>query len=87
MAQVHRAGRPDLLLAVSERLTPARVVWFTDRLLPTAVLDVLEGAQGRLSDPPRRAGRLDGAGAPGASDGGYHIGPAAGHGSRGGTHV
>jgi uncharacterized protein len=53
-AQVRRAGRPDLILAVSERLNleragvrrediPARVVWFKDRVLPRAVLDVLEG--------------------------------------------
>jgi uncharacterized protein len=52
-AQVRRAGREDLLLAVSERLNleragvrrddiPARVVWFKDRVLPKAVLDVLE---------------------------------------------
>jgi predicted nuclease of restriction endonuclease-like RecB superfamily len=53
-AQVRRAGRVDVILAVSERLNleragvrrddlPARVVWFKDRLLPKAVLDVLEG--------------------------------------------
>ena len=53
-AQVRRAGREDVILAVSERLNleragvrrddlPARVVWFKDRLLPKAVLDVLEG--------------------------------------------
>jgi uncharacterized protein len=53
-AQVRRAGREDVLLAVSERLNleragvkrhdiPARVVWFKDRLLPQAVLSVLEG--------------------------------------------
>jgi predicted nuclease of restriction endonuclease-like RecB superfamily len=52
-AQVRRAGRQDLILAVSERLNleragvkrqdiPARVVWFKDRLLPQAVLDMLE---------------------------------------------
>jgi uncharacterized protein len=52
-AQVRRAGRQDLILAVSERLNleragvkrqdiPARVVWFKDRVLPKAVLDVLE---------------------------------------------
>jgi uncharacterized protein len=51
-AQVRRAGREDILLAVSERLNleragvrrediPARVVWFKDRVLPKAVLDVL----------------------------------------------
>jgi predicted nuclease of restriction endonuclease-like RecB superfamily len=53
-AQVRRAGRTDLILAVSERLNleragvkrndlSARVVWFKDRLLPQAVLAVLEG--------------------------------------------
>ena len=53
-AQVRRAGREDVILAVSERLNleragvkrddiPARVVWFKDRLLPQAVLAVLEG--------------------------------------------
>jgi predicted nuclease of restriction endonuclease-like RecB superfamily len=52
-AQVRRAGRQDLILAVSERLNlegagikrediPARVVWFKDRVLPKAVLDLLE---------------------------------------------
>jgi predicted nuclease of restriction endonuclease-like RecB superfamily len=52
-AQVRRAGRTDVILAVSERLNleragvrradlPARLVWFKDRLLPKAVLDVLE---------------------------------------------
>jgi predicted nuclease of restriction endonuclease-like RecB superfamily len=53
-AQVRRAGREDVILAVSERLNleragvkrddiPARVVWFKDRVLPQAVLAVLEG--------------------------------------------
>jgi len=53
-AQVRRAGRQDLILAVSERLNleragvkrqdiPARVVWFKDRVLPKAVLEVLDG--------------------------------------------
>jgi uncharacterized protein len=53
-AQVRRAGREDVILAVSERLNleragvrredlPTRVVWFKDRVLPKAVLDVLEG--------------------------------------------
>jgi uncharacterized protein len=53
-AQVRRAGRQDLMLAISERLNleragvnrhdlPGPVVWFTDRLLPKAVLAVLEG--------------------------------------------
>jgi uncharacterized protein len=52
-AQVRRAARADVILAVSERLNleragikrndiPVRVVWFKDRLLPKAVLDVLE---------------------------------------------
>jgi predicted nuclease of restriction endonuclease-like RecB superfamily len=52
-AQVRRAARHDLILAISERLNleragvklhdlPARVVWFKDRLLPKAVLEVLE---------------------------------------------
>jgi uncharacterized protein len=54
-AQVRRAGRQDLILAVSERLNleragvrredlPARMVWFKDRVLPQAVLAMLEGA-------------------------------------------
>jgi uncharacterized protein len=54
-AQVRRAGRADVILAVSERLNleragvtrgdiPVRVVWFKDRLIPKAVLDVLEGS-------------------------------------------
>jgi uncharacterized protein len=54
-AQVRRAGRADVILAVSERLNlaragvrrddiPARVVWFKDRLLPQTVLAVLEGS-------------------------------------------
>jgi predicted nuclease of restriction endonuclease-like RecB superfamily len=53
-AQVRRAGREDVILAVSERLNleragvrredlPARVVWFKDRLLPQAGLAGLEG--------------------------------------------
>jgi predicted nuclease of restriction endonuclease-like RecB superfamily len=52
-AQVRRAGRNDLILAISERLNleragvtlrdiPARIVWFKDRVLPKAVLEVLE---------------------------------------------
>lgn len=52
-AQVRRAGRQDLILAISERLNleragvktddlPARVVWFKDRVLPKTVLEVLE---------------------------------------------
>jgi hypothetical protein len=54
-AQVHRAARNDLILAISERLNleragvkvqdlPARVIWFKDRIQPKAVLDVLEPA-------------------------------------------
>ena len=54
-AQVRRAGREGLMVAISERLNleragvrradlPARVVWFKDRLLPQAVLAVLEGS-------------------------------------------
>jgi predicted nuclease of restriction endonuclease-like RecB superfamily len=53
-SQVRRAERPDLIVAVSERLNleragvrredlPARVVWFKDRLLPKSVLNMLEG--------------------------------------------
>jgi predicted nuclease of restriction endonuclease-like RecB superfamily len=53
-AQVRRAGRQDLILAVSERLNLERagvkredisvsVVWFKDRVLPKAVLAVLDG--------------------------------------------
>lgn len=52
-AQVRRAARDDMILAISERLNleragvklqglPARVVWFKDRVLPKAVLEVLE---------------------------------------------
>ncbi|HEY9827455.1 MAG TPA: DUF790 family protein, partial [Stenomitos sp.] len=52
-AQVRQAGRTDLILAISERLnleragvdfrdTPAPLVWFKDKLLPKAVLEVLE---------------------------------------------
>jgi len=51
-SQVRQAGRQDLILAISERLNleragvkttdlPARVVWFKDRVLPKAVLEVL----------------------------------------------
>ena len=51
-AQVRRAGRHDLILAISERLNleragvktadlPARIVWFKERVLPKAVLEVL----------------------------------------------
>lgn len=52
-AQVRRANRDDLILAISERLNleragvnlddvPGRVVWFKDRLLPKSVLQVLD---------------------------------------------
>ena len=52
-AQVRRAARNDLILAVSERLNleragvdlrdlPARVVWFKDRVMPPAVLAVID---------------------------------------------
>ncbi|GET37191.1 DUF790 family protein [Microseira wollei] len=52
-AQVRRAGCDNLILAISERLnlekagvkvsdTPARIVWFKDKLLPKAVLEVLK---------------------------------------------
>lgn len=52
-AQVRRAKRDDLILAISERLNleragvklndlPGRVVWFKDRLIPKSVLEVLE---------------------------------------------
>jgi predicted nuclease of restriction endonuclease-like RecB superfamily len=52
-AQVRRAGRSDLILAISERLNleragitlhdvPSRIVWFKDRVLPKGVLEVLE---------------------------------------------
>jgi predicted nuclease of restriction endonuclease-like RecB superfamily len=57
-AQVRRANRDDLILAISERLNleragvklndlPDRVVWFKDRLLPKSVLQVLEPACGQ----------------------------------------
>jgi uncharacterized protein len=50
--QVQQSGRDDLILAISERLnlekagvnfhnTPARVIWFKEKLLPKAVLEVL----------------------------------------------
>jgi len=52
-AQVRRAGRHDLILAISERLNleragitlhdvPSRIVWFKDRVLPKEVLEALE---------------------------------------------
>lgn len=51
-AQVRRANRTDLILAISERLnlekagidptdTPARMIWFKDKLLPKSVLAAL----------------------------------------------
>lgn len=51
-SQVRQADRDDLVLAISERLnlekagvnfndTPARLVWFKDKLSPKAVLDVM----------------------------------------------
>jgi predicted nuclease of restriction endonuclease-like RecB superfamily len=51
-AQVHRADCDNLILAISERLNlekagvklsdvPARIVWFKDKLLPKAVLAVM----------------------------------------------
>ncbi|WP_193197718.1 DUF790 family protein [Nostoc sp. MG11] len=52
-SQVRRAGREDLILAISERLNlekagvklndvPARIVWFKDKLLPKSVLAVMD---------------------------------------------
>ncbi len=52
-SQVRRAGRDDLILAISERLNlekagvklnnvPAKIVWFKDKLLPKAVLAVID---------------------------------------------
>ena len=52
-SQVRRAGRDDLILAISERLNlekagvklndvPARIVWFKDKLLPRTVLAVMD---------------------------------------------
>jgi uncharacterized protein len=54
-SQVRQAGRTDLILAISERLnlekagvdfrdTPAPLVWFKDKLLPKAVLAVLDSS-------------------------------------------
>ena len=51
-SQVRRAGRDDLILAISERLNlekagvnltdvPAKIIWFKDKLLPKAVLAAL----------------------------------------------
>jgi predicted nuclease of restriction endonuclease-like RecB superfamily len=66
-AQVRRAGRADVILAVSERLNleragvtrddlPARVVWFKDRLLPKAVLALLQGSEAPLISPMSEMG-------------------------------
>lgn len=52
-AQVRRAERDDLILAISERLNlekagvnlkdvPAKIIWFKDKLLPKSVLAVLD---------------------------------------------
>lgn len=52
-AQVRKAERDDLILAISERLNlakagvnlkdvPAKIIWFKDKLLPKAVLEVLD---------------------------------------------
>ncbi|MGB8700319.1 MAG: DUF790 family protein [Thermosynechococcaceae cyanobacterium] len=60
-AQVRQAGRSDLILAISERLnlekagvnfqdTPAPLVWFKDKLLPKAVISVLDNSD-RVLDP------------------------------------
>ncbi len=54
-AQVHKANRNDLILAISDRLnldkagvkvdgTPAQIIWFKSKLSPKAVLEVLEPA-------------------------------------------
>jgi uncharacterized protein len=54
-AQVRKANRNDLILAISDRLnldqagvkiedTPAQIVWFKSKLSPKAVLEVLEPA-------------------------------------------
>ena len=66
-AQVRRAGREDIILAVSERLNleragvrrsdlPARVVWFKDRVLPKAVLVELEASGGPPHHPTSEMG-------------------------------
>lgn len=57
-SQVRQSGRDDLILAISERLnlekagvklenTPAKLVWFKDKLSPKAVLKVLEASDQR----------------------------------------
>jgi uncharacterized protein len=54
-SQVRQSERDNLILAVSERLnlekagvkisdTPAKIIWFKDKLSPKAVLSVLEGS-------------------------------------------
>ncbi len=54
-AQVRKANRSDLILAISDRLnldkagvkvegTPAQIIWFKSKLSPKAVLDILEPA-------------------------------------------
>lgn len=54
-AQVRRAGRHDLILAISERLNleragvkvedvPAHIVWFKERVLPQPILQILESS-------------------------------------------
>jgi uncharacterized protein len=54
-AQVHKANRNDLILAISDRLNldkagvkvegmPAQIVWFKSKLTPKAVLEMLEPA-------------------------------------------
>jgi hypothetical protein len=51
-SQVRQSGRDDLILAVSQRLnlekagvklsdTPAQIIWFKDKLLPKAILEIL----------------------------------------------
>jgi predicted nuclease of restriction endonuclease-like RecB superfamily len=54
-SQVRQSGRNDLILAISERLNlekasvkigniPAHIIWFKDKLIPKAVLNVLNEA-------------------------------------------
>jgi uncharacterized protein len=53
-AQVHKSGCKNLILAISDRLNlekagvkasdlPCEVIWFKDKLIPKAVLDILDG--------------------------------------------
>lgn len=60
--QVRRSGSNSLILAISERLNlekagvkvddlPAKVIWFKDKLLPKAVLEVLEASEIRPGRP------------------------------------